>query len=65
VQLGQVKLEIEGAEARALFKVRLEHVRATLEEILEHQEGGVEGRTRGTLGEGTASDARSSSQEES
>ena len=65
MQLGQVKLEIEGAETRALCKVRLEHVRATLEEILEYQEGGVEGRTRGTLGEGTASDVGSSCQEES
>jgi hypothetical protein len=51
VQLGQVKLEIEGTETRALCKVRLEHVRATLEEILEYQKGGIEGRTRGTLGE--------------
>ena len=35
VQLGQVKLEIEGVEARALLKVRLEHVRAILEKALD------------------------------
>ncbi len=35
MQLGQVKLEIEGAEARALYKVRLEHVRAILEKALD------------------------------
>jgi hypothetical protein len=35
VQLGQVKLEIEGAEARALYKMKLEHVRALLEKALD------------------------------
>jgi pyruvate/2-oxoglutarate dehydrogenase complex dihydrolipoamide acyltransferase (E2) component len=35
VQLGRVKLEIEGVEARALLKVRLEHVRAILEKALD------------------------------
>ena len=35
VQLGRVKLEIEGVEAQALLKVRLEHVRAILEKALD------------------------------
>jgi len=35
VQLGQVRLEIEGVEAQALLKVRLEHVRAILEKALD------------------------------
>jgi hypothetical protein len=60
---------LEGLEAGdtvdEALRGKLEHVRATLKEILERQEGGVEGRTRGTLGEGTASDVGSSSQEES
>ena len=35
VQLGQVKLEIDGVRAKALLKVRLENVRAILEKALE------------------------------
>jgi len=35
VQLGRVKLEIDGVRAQALLKVRLENVRATLEKALE------------------------------
>jgi hypothetical protein len=35
VRLGRVKLEIEGVEAQALLKVRLEHVRAILEKALD------------------------------
>jgi hypothetical protein len=34
-RLDQVKLEIEGVEAKVLLKVRLEHVRAILEKALE------------------------------
>jgi hypothetical protein len=35
VQLGRVKLEIDGVRAQALLKVRLENVRAILEKALE------------------------------
>jgi hypothetical protein len=35
VQLGRVKLEIDGVRAKALLKVRLENVRAILEKALE------------------------------
>jgi pyruvate/2-oxoglutarate dehydrogenase complex dihydrolipoamide acyltransferase (E2) component len=35
VQLGRVKLEIEGVKAQVLLEVRLEHVRAILEKALE------------------------------
>jgi pyruvate/2-oxoglutarate dehydrogenase complex dihydrolipoamide acyltransferase (E2) component len=35
VRLDRVKLEIEGVEAQALLKVRLEHVRAILEKALD------------------------------
>jgi hypothetical protein len=63
VQLGRVKLEIEGVEAQALLKVRLEHVRATLEDVLERR-GGGEGVSRRALEEGPASDTGSSAQEE-
>lgn len=42
-KLERVKLEIEGVEAKVLLKVRLEEVRATLEEILERSERRVEG----------------------
>jgi exonuclease VII small subunit len=35
VQLGRVKLEIEGVKAKALLEVRLEHVRAILEKALD------------------------------
>jgi hypothetical protein len=71
--LGQARATLEevleglevGDTVDEAFKGRLEDVRATLKEILERQEGGVDGTTRGTLGEGTASDAGSSSQEES
>jgi pyruvate/2-oxoglutarate dehydrogenase complex dihydrolipoamide acyltransferase (E2) component len=35
VQLGRVKLEIEGVKAQVLLEVRLEHVRAILEKALD------------------------------
>ena len=47
-----------------VLKERLEEVRATLEEILERSERGVEGAAQRVLGEGPASDTAPSAQEE-
>src|ERR671913_163134 len=47
-----------------VLKERLEEVRATLEEILERSERGVEGAAQRGLGEGPASDTAPSAQEE-
>src|ERR687898_2205468 len=63
-RLEGVKLEIEGVEAKVLLKVRLKHVRATLEETLDRSERGVEGAAQRVLGEGPASDTAPSAQEE-
>ena len=36
VHLGKVRLDIEGVEAQALVKVRLDHVAAIVDRVLDH-----------------------------
>src|SRR5215217_1558866 len=59
----RVQLEMEGVEAKVVLKERLEEVRATLEEILERSERGVEGAAQRVLGEGPVSDTAPSAPE--
>jgi hypothetical protein len=47
-----------------VLRGRLEEVRATLEEILERSDRGIEGAAQRGLGEGPASDTAPSAQEE-
>jgi pyruvate/2-oxoglutarate dehydrogenase complex dihydrolipoamide acyltransferase (E2) component len=50
--LDEILEELEvGETVDEVLKGRLEEIRATLEEILERQGGGIEGETRGALGE--------------
>ena len=66
--LGTLGAVLEGLEVGdtvdEVLKERLEEVRATLEEILERSERGVEGAAQRELGEGLVSDTAPSSQEE-
>src|SRR5215218_3893976 len=66
--LGTLGTVLEGLEVGdtvdEVLKERLEEVRATLEEILERSERGVEGAAQRVLGEGPVSDAAPSPQEE-
>src|SRR5215218_7353690 len=66
--LGTLGAVLEGLEVGdtvdEVLKERLEEVRATLEDILERSERGVEGAAQTELGEGPASDAAPSPQEE-
>jgi len=63
--LGTLDEVLEGLEVGdtvdEVFKGRLEEVRATLQEILERSERGIEGAARRGLGEGPASDTETSS----
>ena len=66
--LGNLDSVLEGLEVGdtvdEALRGRLEEVRATLEEILERSERGVEGAAQRGLGEGPASDTAPSAQEE-
>src|SRR5215217_1861415 len=66
--LGTLGAVLEGLEVGdtvdEVLKERLEEVRATLEEILERSERGVEGAAQRVLGEGPVSDIAPSAQEE-
>ena len=63
--LGGVSEGLEvGDTVDEVLKERLEEVRATLEEVLERLERGVEGAAQRVLGEGPSSDAAPSPQEE-
>ena len=63
--LGAVLEGLEvGDTVDEVLKERLEEVRATVEEILERSERGVEGAAQRVLGEGPASDTAASAQEE-